>query len=311
VTEERESRAIGALLLGAVGIAFAPIFVRFAAAQDIGPSAAAFWRLAIAAPIAWIWVWRSGRLPANSPDKLAAKFHWDWRLCLPGVFFAADLSVWHWSIHWTSVANATLLANFQPLFVTLAGWLFWRRKVKRLFLVGMFVALSGAVLLVGESDRQLMGDLLGLLTAVFYASYFLSASWLREKYSTPLILAYAVTVAALLVGPVAIISGEPLFGYSARGWFDVAALAVVSQIVGQGLILFALAHLPASFSAVTLLLQPVIAALLAWWLFAEAPAGRQAVGGVIVLVGILVARRGSGAPSSQTSSAPKSSSATP
>jgi drug/metabolite transporter (DMT)-like permease len=281
VSEARESKALGALLLGAVGIAFAPIFVRFAAAQDIGPSAAAFWRLAIAAPIAWVWAVRTG------------KIQWDWRLCLPGVCFAADLSVWHWSIHWTSVANATLLANFQPLFVTLAGWLLWRRKVTRLFLVGMFLALSGAVLLVGESERQLMGDLLGLLTAVFYASYFLSASWLREKYSTPLILAYAVTVAALLVGPVALISGEPLFGYSARGWFDVAALALVSQIAGQGLILFALAHLPASFSAVTLLLQPVIAAGLAWWLFAEAPAGRQAVGGVIVLAGIWLARRAS------------------
>lgn len=281
-----KDRALLALLLGAVGIAFAPIFVRFTAAQDIGPSAAAFWRLALSIPVAWIWALRTG------------PFRWDWRLCLPGLFFAGDLAVWHWSIHWTSVANATLLANFQPVFVTLFGWVLFGRRVRRVFLVGMFLALSGAVLLVGAEERQLAGDLLGLLTAVFYASYFLSIVWLREqRYTTPLILAYAVTFAAMLLGPIAILSGEPLFGYSPRGWMDVAGLALVSQIMGQGLIIYALAHLPAHFSSLTLLLQPVLAAVLAWWLFAEAPIARQAAGGVIVLAGILIARRSGAEPS--------------
>jgi len=291
VNDARESRALSALLLGGVGIAFAPIFVRFAMAEGIGPSAAAFYRLLFAVPVAWIWAARArgGRGPAGWRERA--------QLCLPGICFAGDLAVWHWSIHWTSVANATLLANFQPVFVTLGGWFLFKRRFRKLFVAGMVVALVGAVLLVGESRnqsaQQFRGDLLGLLTAVFYASYFLSVSWLRERFDTPVILAYAVTAAAIVLAPVALASGEALAGYSARGWLDVIGLALVSQVLGQGFIIYALAHLPASFSAVTLLLQPLVAALLAWWLFAEAPVARQAAGGAIMLVGIVLARRGS------------------
>jgi drug/metabolite transporter (DMT)-like permease len=291
VSEQRESRALTALVFGAVGIAFAPIFVRYAQGEGIGPSAAAFYRLLFAAPITWLWAARQGahRRPIGWTERL--------QLCLPGLCFAGDLAVWHWSIHWTSIANATLLANFQPVFVTLGGWWLFKRRFRRLFLVGMAVALVGALLLVGEShnqsEQQFFGDLLGLLTAVFYASYFLSVSWLRERFTTPTILAYAVTVAALILAPIAIASGEPLGGYSTRGWLDVIALAIVSQVLGQGLIIYALAHLPAHFSAVTLLLQPLVAAALAWWLFSEAPVARQAAGGGLMLAGIVLARRGS------------------
>jgi len=291
VSEQRESRALTALVFGAVGIAFAPIFVRYAQGEGIGPSAAAFYRLLFAAPITWLWAARQGahRRPIGWKERL--------QLCLPGLCFAGDLAVWHWSIHWTSIANATLLANFQPVFVTLGGWLLFKRRFRRLFLIGMAVALVGALLLVGEShnqsEQQFFGDLLGMLTAVFYASYFLSVSWLRERFTTPTILAYAVTVAALILAPIAIASGEPLSGYSTRGWLDVIGLAIVSQVLGQGLIIYALAHLPAHFSAVTLLLQPLVAAALAWWLFGEAPVARQAAGGGLMLAGIVLARRGS------------------
>jgi len=285
VKDGRESRGLTALVFGAVGIAWAPIFVRFAAADGVGPSAAAFWRLTLAVPIAWLWAARDPRV-GTLRERL--------QLCLPGLFFAGDLAVWHWSIHWTSVANATLLANFQPVLVTLGGWLIFRRRFRGLFLIGMVLALVGAVVLVGASaDRQLKGDLLGLLTAVFYASYFLSVGWLRERFSTSTILAYTVTAAAIILAPIALLSGEPLLGYSMAGWLDVIGLAIVSQILGQGLVIYALAHLPAHFSAVTLLLQPAIAAALAWWLFAEAPGPQQAVGGVIMLAGIVIARRGS------------------
>jgi len=288
VSDARESRALAALVLGGVGIAFAPIFVRFAQWEGIGPSAAAFYRLLFAVPVAWLWA--RGRADGLSwRDRLM--------LCIPGVCFAGDLAVWHWSIHWTSVANATLLANFQPVFVTLGGWMIFKRRFRRLFLFGMVVALAGAVLLVDESrkqsEQQFFGDLLGIATAVFYASYFLSVGWLRERFPTPTILAYAVTVAAAILGPIALLSGEPLGGYTIEGWLDVAGLALVSQVLGQGLIIYALAHLPAHFSAVTLLLQPLVASLLAWMLFAESPVPRQALGGMVLLCGIVLARRGS------------------
>ena len=99
------NRSVAALLLGAVGIAFAPIFVRL---SPLAPTATAFWRLALAAPLLWLWV-RAERRPLPG----------SWRpLIWPGVFFAGDLALWHWSLQFTSVANSTLLANTMPVFVT-------------------------------------------------------------------------------------------------------------------------------------------------------------------------------------------------
>ncbi len=287
-----ERRAILALLAGAVGIAFAPIFVRWCIAAGVGPTASAFWRLVLAAPLLALLARR--RASKNGGPRSPLNL----RLILPGVFFAADLGVWHWSIHYTTVANATLLANFAPVFVTLFGWLLWRRRITKVFTIGMILALVGAVLLVGESatfgGKRTDGDLLGLLTAVFYGSYILSIARARET-GVPVarLMAWTSAVAAIALLPIALLSPEPFWPPDAHAWAMVAGLALVAQIVGQGLVAYALAHLPASFSSVTLLLQPACVALLGWLLLGEALGPWQAAGGAVILFGILLARRGS------------------
>src|SRR3974390_2990611 len=128
------------LLAGGCAIAFAPILVRL---SDTGPVASAFWRTALAAPLLWLGVLQPPSRSGESRDEGGLSV----ALVAAGLFFAADLGVWHWSIVWTSVANSTLLANLAPIFVTLAGWIFWKRSVTKVFLVGMMVALTGMFVL--------------------------------------------------------------------------------------------------------------------------------------------------------------------
>src|SRR5471030_2962200 len=151
----RKSLAFGALLLGAAAIAFAPIFVRL---SDTGPSASAFWRVALAITPLWFWVWMS---PRSMHIRSAP-----WKsLAIAGLCFAGDLGAWHVSIVYTSIANSTLEANFAPIFVTLGAWLLFRQRVSRLFLTGLGATLGGAVLLIGPNfalgGRALLGDALG------------------------------------------------------------------------------------------------------------------------------------------------------
>ena len=282
-----ERLAIAALVAGGVGIAFAPIFVRW---SETGPLSTAFWRLALAAPLMAFWAER--RLPSRREAL---------RLAVPGLFFAADLGVWHWSIRFTTVANATLLANFAPVLVTLGGYLFFRRTFGRLFLVGMVVAILGTVLLVGVGrTRSLRGDALGLLTAVFYAGYILSVSRVRERHSTATVLVWSASAAAVVLLPPCLLTGERILPETGTGWLDLLGLALVSHVGGQGLIAYALRHLPASFSSVTLLVQPVGAMLLAWWFFGEAMGPVQGLGAAVVVAGILLARAGSRPPGGAT-----------
>lgn len=278
------------LLAGGCAIAFAPILVRL---SDTGPVASAFWRTALAAPLLWIWALRDAGRGAVPPGR----GHWK-SLVGAGLFFAADLAVWHWSIVWTSVANSTLLANLAPIFVTLAGWILWHRKVTRTFLVGMFVAIAGMFILVGPNfgigGTRLLGDALGAVTAVFYAGYMLTIKTARDEgASTVRLMAWSTSITALALLPVALLSPQPFMPASAAGWLVVLGLAIVSQIMGQGLIAYAFAHLPASLSSVSLLIQPVMAALFAWILFHEPIGPAQFVGGAVVLAGIWLARKGS------------------
>lgn len=284
--------ALTGLLSGAVGIAFAPIFVRL---SELGPTATAFYRLAFAVPVLWLWMRVEGAKAAAPRRPSTARDYR--RLVAAGLFFAGDLAVWHWSITFTSVANATLLANFAPVFVTLGAWLFFGQRFSATFLAGMATALAGATVLMGDSvrlsARHLFGDSLGLITAVFYAGYLLAVKALRAEFSTATVMTWsgAVTGAALLL--ITVLSGEGLIARTAYGWSILAALAWISHAGGQSLIAWALAHLPAPFSSVSLLLQPVTAAVLAWILLGEPLGLWQGVGGVVVLAGIVLARRGS------------------
>lgn len=281
--------ALGALLAGATFIALSPIFVRL---SEAGPTATAFWRVALAVPPLWV-------LYALKPRTRARRYSGKWPLLLAAaVAFSGDLAFWHKSIQLTSVANATLLANLASIFVTLAAWMFLRQRPTSLFLGGLAAALGGVALLVNTSlefsATGLVGDALGVVTAMFYAGYLLAVKGLRDRGETTLhLMAVTTTITAILLLPVALATGEPMVPASVNGWLVLLGLALVSHAAGQGLIAYALAHLPAAFSSVSLLFQPVMAALFAWLLLAEPLVALQVAGGAVVLLGIWLARRGS------------------
>jgi drug/metabolite transporter (DMT)-like permease len=280
--------ALPALFAGALGIAFAPIFVRW---SEVGPVATAFWRMALALPLLALWASlqpRRAGAPARPPGIAQG--------VRAGLFFAADLAVWHWSIRLTSVANATFLANLAPVAVTLGAWVLLKERAKPVFFVGMALALTGAALLVqanvGGTGDALLGDALGILTAFFYAGYQLCVKRLRGAQPTARIMLVSGAACAAVLLPLALASGETVLPTTATGWLVVLALAVVCQFGGQSLITYAVAHLPASFASVSLLVQPVAAAALAWLLFGETLAALQWLGAAAVLAGIWLARRG-------------------
>jgi drug/metabolite transporter (DMT)-like permease len=275
--------AVAALLAGAAAIAVSPLLVKV---SETGPIATGFWRVALALPFLWAWLLAAGggrNAAISGPDRRL--------MAIAGLLFAGDLASWHWSIVLTTVANATLLANLAPIFVTLAVWLLYRRRPGSLFVTGMAVALAGMAVLIGGdfrfSGNELAGDGLGVVTAMFYGGYQLAVTRLRTRAGTAAIMAWSglFTAAALL--PLALLSGETMLPATGMGWSKLLGLALISQVAGQSLIAWAMAHLPATFSSVGLLLQPVMAAALAWVLLGAL----EIAGGIAVLAGIAIAHR--------------------
>ncbi len=275
---------MGALLLGAVGIGFAPICVRMV---ELGPVASAFWRLALATPVLYVMARRLAppRPVAARPAPLGMAI-------LAGLAFAADLGVWHYSIVFTSVANATLLANLAPVFIALWTLLVLRHRLRFSYWLGLMLALAGATVLVGANFGRpgaLLGDGLGVLTAVFYAAYQLSIAAARRGYGTWHLMWISTLVSALVLLPFALWAGAWWPGQW-QDWAWLIALALISHILGQGLIAYALAHLTAAFASVSLLVQPIAAASFAWLLLAEYISWLQGLGALVVLLGIVLCR---------------------
>lgn len=284
---DSRSKSIGAMIIGATCIGFAPILVRW---SEVGPSATAFYRLSFALPIYWLIACRQPQAVAGSYK--GSNFR---MLAAAGFFFAGDLAFWHWSLRFTNVANSTLLTNLAPIFVLIGARFFLHEKTGRNLTLCLAMAMAGAGALVANSAQLggtlLYGDILAAITALFYAGYLLTLKRARQTLSTPLVMAGSGLVSTPLLLAAAVASGETLWPETPKGWAVVAALGFLSHLLGQGFIAYGLAHLPATFSAITLLWQPVVAAGLAAALLHEKLDAVQITGGTIVLLAIYLAQR--------------------
>jgi len=288
VNDPRARLGFLALIGGATGIGFAPILVRL---SETGPTATAFFRLLFALPLLWLWAgWDRRKNPTSRQPAGRREFL---QLALAGLLFTGDLSIWHWSLQFTTVANSTLLTNITPIFVTIGAWFLFGDRITPSFVAGMALSIGGAALLVRSSvslsPQHLLGDALSLVAAVFYAGYLLALKHLRKSFSTVTIMAWSGLASCTGFGIVAWLSGDKMTATTAGGWLVLVALALISHVSGQALITYGFGHLPASFSAVSLLWQPVVAAAVAWAVLGEQLHWLQGAGAVVVLAGIVVA----------------------
>src|SRR5215469_7804618 len=291
-----EVPALLALFGGALAIGSAGIFVRL---SETGPTATAFWRGALALPLLALWALlerRGGAAPGRggvAPGRLRDPlFLW------AGVFFAGDLALWHSSLLLTSIAASTLEANCAPMLVTLFAWALWGERPRLGFLFALALAFGGMLLILapklGGGSHALRGDLLGLATACFYAAYILAVARLRRWHGTGTVMFVSTLVFTLLLLPLALT--EKFLPVTAAGWWLLIGCALSAQVLGQSLIAYALAHLPATFGAVGLYVQVIAAAVFAWLLLGERLAPVQIAGGIVVLAAIGLARRTRSAP---------------
>lgn len=274
--------ALAVLLVSACVLGLAPILVRL---TETGPAAAGFWRFALALPLLFALTTRPGGGGAGRPSK--------WMM-LAGLFFALDLSFWHYGIVMTSVANATVLCNLTPVVVTLFGWIVFRETPARLFILALGLAMGGAFAMAAGANGQqgtnpLLGDLFSLSVAVWYSGYFLAVKAARVKAGAMQVTLWATLLGAPLLLIVAVVLGEDIWPATAAGWGACLALGLV-HVTGQGGVAWALGKLPASITAVTILIQPVVASLLGWWIFGETLTPIQALGGALVLAAIVLAQ---------------------
>ncbi len=271
-------------LIGAnVALAFGPWFVRLA---DTGPVAAGFWRVTLAVPLLLAISLGSGWRPVRLGGTV-------WILiAVAGVSFAADLASWHLGILRTTLANATLFGNSATLIFPLYGFLIARAWPSRTQGLALVLAAIGAALLMGQSyslnPRNLAGDLLCLFAGILYTVYFIGMARVRDTMAPlpALTLSSIAGIVPLLIFALAL--GEKVMP---DHWTPLIGLALCSQVIGQGLMIYALGQFSPLVVGLALLTQPVVAAAIGWSVYGERLGTADVIGAVLVAVALVLVRR--------------------
>ncbi|WP_375475323.1 DMT family transporter [uncultured Nostoc sp.] len=309
-------------LLGTVSLLFALIPISLAPSltklcqQEIGANAVVFHRSWIATVVFGFWNGleafryqqsiRGGRrqetegnitpalLDNQSIEQKPFTSQEVWLLLAMGTSAGTYLLLWAWSLSQTSVANVALLSNLNSLFVALAGYLLFGRRFDNRFVIGLVIALGGAIAFelnkVQFASDQILGDALALLTAVFMATCMLLIEKLRTRFSTATIMLWRCGVTTMFLLPVLPFLEDRLLPYSWMGWFFIIFQALFCQVLGQGLLAYSLSRISSGVVAVTLLLEPVLASIFAWFIFSEQVGLFDWATFAVVLAGIYLAQ---------------------
>lgn len=275
---------LAALIVANVALAFGPWFVRL---TDVGPVAAGFWRLGLAAPVLLAAAALTGQRPVAQARGLWGV------LAIGGLAFAGDLATWHAGIHHTQLANATLFGNAATLIFPIYGFVVARSWPNRTQGIALGMAAIGGALLMGRSaqlsPQNLIGDLLCLTAGVLYAVYFIIMARVRVTMHPLPALAFSSVFGTLPLLVAALALGERVWP---GNWGPILAIAIVSQLIGQSLMIYALGHLSPLVVGVALLSQPVVAGAIGWIAYDERLGLPDVAGALLVGLALVLVRKG-------------------
>ena len=277
-------RHLGALLGANVALALGPWSVRLA---DSGPVAAGFWRLLLPLPLLFLLArWNRQQIGGFPRATWAAMLG-------AGAFFAFDLASWHLGIGRTRLGNVTLFGNSGSLIIMVWGFVALRRWPGGKEVAALMLALAGAAILLGRSleisAETLAGDLFCLLAGFFYSFYIILLQRARTSLGNWALLFWSSLASAPVLLGVALALGEPVWPHR---WWPLLTLALGSQVIGQGLLVYALRHFPPLIIGLSLLTQPAVAVIAGWFAFNEALSLTDGLGMAMVAGALVMARAG-------------------
>ena len=270
------------MLLGNVALAAGPFLVRHA---GVGPVAAGFWRMALALPFLFL-IALMVRQPVRWPRAALVG-----AILLASFFFAADLAAWHAGILLTKLGNATLFGNISSFLF--AAWGLWLVRKWPSWIQGGALALAAigcALLMIGSAElsaAHLRGDLLAALAGLLYTGYLIFVERTRTELAPLPLLFFASLFGAAMLLPASLVAGERIIP---ADWTALFALALCSQVIGQGLLVYALGHVPPLVVGIAMLTQPALSALLGYIYYRESLTLLDWVGAMLIVAALILVR---------------------
>ena len=274
------------LCLGASLIGLAPVFVRW---SELSPSWSLFYRMFLALPFLALMNLYFNR---SAAFKLKNRKHL-LLVLVASLAFAGDMSSWHWSLEFTSVANATIFVNTASIYMMIFAVIIFKESVSRRFMLSFVLTFIGVIGLIYFSNTKtegaLIGDGIALVAAFLYAAYLLIISRLGEESSINIIF-YTTLFTGIFGLIFALFESKDFLPNSSFQFYNLLAMAILCQVGGQFFITHSLPKIKASFGSIGLLMQPIVATIIGAIVFYEYLNFIQLSFVILALVGIYFAR---------------------
>lgn len=275
------------LFVGLLTFGLAPILVRFA--TDVEPLALAFLRTGFSV-LFLLPIWMVKR---QSFEKLKEQGVKMWLMAAAGICLGLHFSFWIASLHYTSVASASVLVTMHPVMLIVAESLIFKKKFRALVWIGVFVSFTGSALLGLADDasldlfpQALLGNGLAFTAAVIFVAYFLLGRSIRQHAEWIDYVFYVYGYAAITCGVLTLIWVGGLPVISTTALIVGAALALGPTIIGHGSMNYAVKFISPTLLSTLILSEAIFAAIAAFFLFGEMPSLLSLGAMAVILLGV-------------------------
>lgn len=274
------------IVIGIFGISMSAILVKYSTAPSVVTAAYRLvWTVLLMTPVVF-------GTCACRQELFRSSRHTVCLCAVSGIFLALHFVTWFDSLNYTSVASSTVIVCTEVIWVALGYCLFLHGRLSKKAIASIGVTLSGSVLIAlsdysATGSHLLYGDLLALFAAIVVAVYTLIGRFARASMTTTVYtyIVYVFCSAALLTATLA--GGYSLTGYGMSPVYTGFLLSLFSTLMGHSIFSWCLKYLSPTFVSASKLCEPVLAAILAVFLFGEIPAPLQVLGGCIIIGGVI------------------------
>ena len=265
-----------------LSVSTSPIIARYL--DNVPAVTISFWRMGIGALILWGISMIKKQVPLKKTNLK--------KTLIAGILLGIHFALFFGSLKLTTIANATFLGTLAPLFTFFIEKYILKRYHAEGLLFGLGFAICGAVIIVGNrfdfSSNFTIGNLLAIACSIFLGMAFIISENVRREVGT---ISYSRTLFTTAAGTLLIISfftNSALTDFSSREFVGLLLLGIIPTLLGHGTMYFTLRYVSPTIVAATPMGEPILASIMAWFLFNEAVGIATLIGGSITIMGLFI-----------------------
>ncbi len=212
-------------------------------------------------------------------------------IILMGMTFALHFFAWFIAVKATKVANAAMCFSFYPVFSSLGAFFLFKERPSLGTLIAIISGILGLILVglddVSFSSSYLFGDLMAVVGGLCFAIYFIIGKSLRNRFDNLFLMPLVFLTGSVLSCVVMFTFDLPFFDFGIKTALALMSLVLFPTLLGHASLIYVLKRFKVSLVSTATLAEPVLAGIVAFFLFGERLTTATIAGYFLIALGLL------------------------